>query len=212
MYAVKPMPRPRSLDPADIAAAALELVDREGLLALSMRNVAVALGTKPMSLYRYVADREHLERLMVDHVLGLVDLNLPSRSSWQRRILLLGERVHTAAAAHANVVPLLLTHRHRSAHSIKWGETVLGILSEAGFTGTKRVIAFRCLLSYIVGALQVQHLSALAGEGTRVLSELPADSFPLLRETAQQARSVEPRDEFRRGLSIVLRGLQGSAS
>jgi hypothetical protein len=48
------MPRPRSLSHDRIAAAALAVIDRRGLAALSMRTVAAELGMGTMSLYRYV--------------------------------------------------------------------------------------------------------------------------------------------------------------
>ena len=39
----------------EIGAAALEIVDAAGLNALSMRSLAAALGTGPMTVYNYVA-------------------------------------------------------------------------------------------------------------------------------------------------------------
>jgi len=73
VYAFKTMPRPRSLTQAAIAAAALAVIDRDGVAGLSMRAVAAELGTGTMSLYRYVADRDELERWVVDLVLAEVD-------------------------------------------------------------------------------------------------------------------------------------------
>ena len=40
----------------EVQAAALEIVDRDGLSALSMRTLGTALGTGPMTLYNYVAE------------------------------------------------------------------------------------------------------------------------------------------------------------
>ena len=51
---------------AEITAAAMELADREGLDALSVRRLAAELGTGAASLYRYVATREDLLDLMTD--------------------------------------------------------------------------------------------------------------------------------------------------
>ena len=85
---------------------------------------------------------------------------------------------------------------------------MLGVLTEAGFSGAARVIAFRSVLSYLVGMLQVEHLGPLAGTGTRALAQLPEAVYPLLVETARQAQKIEPDSEFRLGLAIVLRGLQ----
>ena len=210
LYAVKVMPRPRSLTLSTIAAAALAVIDRDGLAMLSMRAVAAELGTGTMSLYRYIADREQLEQLIVDLVLSAVDLALPEGESWTAQITCLLGRVRRTVGAHPAVVPLLLTHRHASSGSRRFAETLLGILTAAGFTGQDRVLAFRTLLSYLLGALQYQHLGPLAGAGTEVLAALPASEFPLLSATARDARQIPADDEHDRGLAAVLAGLSAS--
>jgi tetracycline repressor-like protein len=40
------------------------------------------------------------------------------------------------------------------------------------------------------------------------MAALPSDRFPLLAETARHAKQVSPDEEFRRGLQLVLSGLQ----
>ena len=62
-------PRP-GLSLERIVAAAIRLADAEGLAAVSMSRVATALGTAPMSLYRYVAAKDELLALMVDAAYG----------------------------------------------------------------------------------------------------------------------------------------------
>ncbi|SIN85889.1 transcriptional regulator, TetR family [Singulisphaera sp. GP187] len=205
------MPRPRSLTLPGIAAAALGVIDRDGLAALTMRAVAGALGTGTMSLYRYVDDREQLERLVVDLVLLGVDLELPPGDPWDKGVVVLAERVRAAIGAHASVVPLLLAHRHAAEGSLRFGEAMLGLLSDGGFTGENRVIAFRTLLSYVLGVLQYQYL-ALPGAGTTVLAQLPQAEYQLLAETARDAQRIAPDEEFRRGLEVVLRGLRAGGS
>ena len=200
------MPRPRSLTTDQIAAAALAVIDGDGLDALSMRTVARQLGIGAMSLYRYVSDRDQLEELVVDLVLGAVDVSLP-RTSAGRKLAVLADRVRVAVSAHPGVVPLLLIHRHRAVSSLRWGEAVLTVLADAGFTGKRRVIAFRAVLGYVFGALQVEHFSPLSGTGTKALAELPAEEFPVLSETAARARTVSQEDEFRHGFAFLLRGL-----
>ena len=200
------MPRPRSLTTHQIAAAALAVIDRDGLDVLSMRAVARQLGIGAMTLYRYVSDRDQLEEMVVDLVLGAVDISLP-RGSAGRKLAVLADRVRVAVSEHPAVVPLVLIHRHRALSSLRWGEAVLTVLADAGFSGTKRVIAFRAVLGQVFGALQLQHFSPLSGTGTGVLAELPAEEFSVLSETAARARTVAPEDEFRQGFAILLRGL-----
>ncbi|GLY68433.1 TetR/AcrR family transcriptional regulator [Amycolatopsis taiwanensis] len=201
------MPRPRSLTHTGIATAALAVLDSDGLDGLTMRAVAKELGVGTMSLYRYVTDRDQLEGLVVDLVLDGLDLTVPARASAAKRLAILAERIHETVGAHPAVVPLLVSRRHLSAGTRRWGEAVLGVLAEAGFTGKRRVIAFRTLMSYVLGALQAAVLGALSGAGTTALAELPAEDFPFLADTARHARNVPAKEEFRRGVEIVIRGL-----
>ncbi|HKS47665.1 MAG TPA: TetR/AcrR family transcriptional regulator C-terminal domain-containing protein [Amycolatopsis sp.] len=201
------MPRPRSLTDTGIAAAALAVLDREGLDGLSMRTVAAELGVGTMSLYRYVTDRGQLEGLVIELVLDKVDLTVPARAPAAKRLTVLAERARQAVGEHLAVVPLLLTHRHLSVASRRWGEAVLGVLTDVGFTGKRRVIAFRALLSYLLGTLQTTYFGPLSGGGTAAMAELPVEDYPFLRDTARHAQRVTPDEEFHRGLEIVLRGL-----
>jgi AcrR family transcriptional regulator len=199
------MPRPKSVSPGRLAQAALAVIDRDGLAGLTMRAVAAELGLTTMAVYRYVADRVELEALVVEEVLRTLDTTEPAAQPWTEQLRILTERVRAAVGDHPGVVPLLVSHRHRSAGVLRWSETVVGVLHAAGFTGTRRVVALRGLLSYVIGALQLEHLGPLAGGGTVTISEL-AD-HPRLAETARHARRVGPDEEFAEGLSIMMRGL-----
>jgi AcrR family transcriptional regulator len=206
------MPRPRAFTTNDLASAALAVVERDGLGALSMRAVAEQLGVAPMALYRYVDSRDELEGLVVDLVLGGVDPDVPARWSWDKRVTSLVVRVRDAIGAHPAIVPLLLTRRHVNEASRQWGEAMMAALADGGFTGPDRAIAFRTLLSYLFGAVQVEHFGPLAGPGTTALAALPADRYPHLAETAKHARRITPDTEFRRGLAVVLDGLAAGAA
>lgn len=65
--------RPRSTDPLTrerIVTAALEIADHGGFESVSMRRVAVHLGSGTMSLYRHIADKDELVSAMVARVTG----------------------------------------------------------------------------------------------------------------------------------------------
>lgn len=200
------MPRPRSLTDDQLVAAALAVVDRDGLAALTMRAVAKELGVATMGLYRYVADRQALEVLVVDHLFRSVDLALPD-AAWQERVHVLLDRIRTAVARHPAVVPLVLRHRQAARASLRLIETMLSVLTDGGLDGTDRVLAQRTLVGHLLGFLQNEHYAGLSGPGTITMSELSPDEYPLLARTAADARSVPPDEEFRRGVEIVLRGL-----
>jgi AcrR family transcriptional regulator len=201
------MPRPRSLTAQAIAQAALAIVDREGLEQLSMRTVASELSVGTMSLYRYVSSRDELIGLVMDEAVGGVDLTVAGGAGWRERVELLVQRVRKAIRAHPAVVPLLLTRRHSSSASLRWGEAMLNALKEAGLEGSARALAFRALLSYLVGAVQVEHYGPLSGAGTQAIAQLSPAEFPCLAEAAQLARRVSVDDEFQTGLDLLLSGL-----
>jgi len=184
------------------------VIDRDGLSALTMRAVAKELGMATMALYRYVPDREGLELLVVESVLGVVDVSVPPGLPWAQRIGTLAERVRVAAAAHPQTVPLLLAHRQSARSGLRWIEATLAVLTDAGFDGKDRVIAQRTLVGYMFGFLQNAHYASLAGRGTVALAEVSADEFPHLVATARTATTMSADEEFAGGLAIVLRGLR----
>ena len=205
------MPRPRSLDPDRVAAAAVAIIDRDGLAGLTMRSAATELGLSTMALYRYVTDRDELELLVAEWVLRGLDPTPPDAGSWIEKIKTMAIRVRVEVGAHPRTVPLLIGNRQRSRPLLRWIEGVLVILTEAGFAGTARVVALRGLVGYLNGALLQEQLGPLGGAGTLTMATLPVADFPLLRETAGVARDLPAEEEFAGGLDIVLHGLTAIA-
>ncbi|MGO4423267.1 TetR/AcrR family transcriptional regulator C-terminal domain-containing protein, partial [Streptomyces sp. MCAF7] len=155
-----------------------------------------------------VDERDELERLVVEFVLGAVDTEPPPpEAPWGERIEVMVRRLRDTLSAHPAVVPLTVAHRHRSPGVLRWSETVLAILIEAGFAGERRVIALRSLLAYVIGALQLAHLGPLSGDGTVAISALRPTEFPHMAETAREARNVDADQEFFGGLAALIRGL-----
>ena len=80
-------PRERALSREAIAAAALAIVDAEGLDAMTMRRVAQELGTGAASLYAHVAGKEELLELVVERVIGEVEIpDEPDPEHWQEQL------------------------------------------------------------------------------------------------------------------------------
>ncbi|MFE9578679.1 TetR/AcrR family transcriptional regulator [Nocardia sp. NPDC006044] len=202
------MPRPRSLTKSDLGAAALAVIDRDGLSALTMRAVAKELHMATMALYRYVADREELEVLVVDEVLAGLDVSTPAESHWRDRLATLLERMRAAVSAHPATVPLVPRHRKSASGTLRWMEAMLSVLDDGGFTGPGRVIAQRTLVAFLLGSLENQHYASINAPATAAIARLSSGEYPYLTQTAAQARTMSVDDEFRGGLAIVLRGLE----
>ncbi|HWL50732.1 MAG TPA: TetR family transcriptional regulator, partial [Acidimicrobiia bacterium] len=69
-------PRPRARYPLTrerVLRAAVDLADREGLEALTMRNLARDLGAEAMSLYYHVANKEAVLDGVVDVIMDEIN-------------------------------------------------------------------------------------------------------------------------------------------
>ncbi|MFI9722262.1 TetR/AcrR family transcriptional regulator C-terminal domain-containing protein [Streptomyces sp. NPDC052396] len=76
----------RELTRERIVRAAIEIADREGLAALSMRGVAARLGVAVMSTYRHVNGKDDLILLMADTVLAGTTLPAEAPADWRARL------------------------------------------------------------------------------------------------------------------------------
>ncbi len=76
-------PRP-GLDVPTIVRAAITLADSDGLEGLSLRKIADELGCSAMTIYTYVHGKAELLDLMLDAVLGEIDV-APKKGSWRSR-------------------------------------------------------------------------------------------------------------------------------
>lgn len=101
------MGRPAQIDTAALLAAGLQLVDEQGLAALTMQSVADRLGVTPMALYRHVKNKADLLDGVVESILLEVPLPDPN-DPWPDRLAAMPRGTRIAAVRHPGVFPLLL--------------------------------------------------------------------------------------------------------
>src|ERR1700731_4919264 len=93
-----------------IVASALELIDREGLGELSMRNLASELRTGTTTLYRYVAGKDEVLVLVADAVLGETKLRRSVEGmGWRGVLEEVARSMRAALGSHPNVAALFAT-------------------------------------------------------------------------------------------------------
>jgi AcrR family transcriptional regulator len=205
------MPRPRSLDNLAIASAALAVIDRDGLEALSMRTAAAELGMGTMSLYRYVAGRQDIERLAVDLIFSALDPEVTPGAPWQERLSESAWSFRAAVAAHPAAIPLLPIHYRHSPAALRWSEALLGILADAGFSSQQSVVALRSLTAYVIGALLNAFSTSVAETARTVLAEFSPDQYPNVMRVSQHVGTLTPEFEFGAGLAMLVAGLTVTA-
>ncbi|WP_127357112.1 TetR/AcrR family transcriptional regulator [Actinacidiphila soli] len=207
-----PVGRPAERSRAEITAAAVELADREGLEAVSMRRVAAVLGTGAASLYRYVATRDDLLDLMTDSTAGEYDLSAPS-GDWQADLLEIAHQARKIMRRHHWLPTLVITRPTLGPHAIDLLEHVLDVLAGHPANPARKLEAFALLNA--LTALFVQNELTTAHPGAqRQFAHLhhvaAGGSHPriaaLLAATSPEGNS---RDPFATVLTRTLTGVLG---
>lgn len=90
-----------------LVAAALELIDAEGLEGLSMRALADRLQVKAASLYWHVRDRDELLELLADGILESVS-RPRQRATWRETVQAISGSLHRSVSAHKDANRILL--------------------------------------------------------------------------------------------------------
>jgi len=193
-----------------LQAAALAIVDEDGLEALSMRSLAAVLGTGPMTLYNYVADRDALDALVVEAVMA--QARWPEATEdWRQDVRAIASATWRALSAHPNAIRLILARRDVHETVLAPAEALLGALARSGRGGGDLLAAFRAVHGYVIGFAQIRLVGAGAADTLPDrIQALPRERFPKLVEVAASAAELGPDGEFAAGLEIVLAGLDRS--
>lgn len=188
-----------------VLASALELVDQEGLSALSMRRLGAELGVEAMALYRYAASKESL----LDGLVEALYLELEERlggevgeAGWRGGLQRVALATYDVCLAHPRAVPLLATRMlavplaRRPLAVLKDHERVLRLLREGGFDDERAAAVFQAFTAWLLGYVSVE-LRPMVDNPDEPdpafrlgLHRMPPQELPVLREVAPAL--VEP--------------------
>ena len=213
--------RRRALDRETIVEAAIRILDNDGLDGVTLRRVADELGASAASLYDYVESKDVLVELMLDRVIGEIDVSdLPDGRPWQEQIKDLIRRTRTAFAAHGDIARATLGRIPSGQNALQEMEVMLAILRESDLSD--QVIAYAGdLIGLLAGASAYEDsLFAQTGVGfdeflryirdfRAYLESLPADRFPNLVALAGPLTRVNPDEDerFEFMLNVLVDGL-----
>lgn len=194
-----------------IVSAAITLADREGLEAVSLRNVASALDAGPMRLYGHVESKEALLELMIDSVYG--ELEHPPRGDYRKALRMIAHSLRNAAARHPWFIGLLGGRPSLGEHALGYTEACLAALDFSSIDYT--LDSLRLVRAYAIGAIQIEAADLASGK-TRAEYEhaawpsvekvLASGRYPMIARVVHEANHAE--DGFERGLERVLVGIE----
>jgi AcrR family transcriptional regulator len=208
---VRSRPQTPPLTLEAVVRAAVEVIDSDGVGALTMRRLAAQLGCSPMALYRHVATKQDLIRAIGEHYLADIELPDTTDMPWDETIIAVVSVLHHAVLERAALVEILAVQHVDTVAIFRAEEAILRALQSAGLSERDAVRGLSVITSYTVGATQRRAEqragSPAAAHRLQRLLQLPADTFPTLRAVAGELVRVDFELSFEDGLRLLLQGI-----
>lgn len=209
-------PRP-PLTKERVLHAAVDLADRDGLGALTMRRLGAELGVEAMSLYKHVASKEEILDGIVELVVG--EIEIPSEGAdWKEAMRRRAISARAVLSRHSWAIGLLESHGARGPTALRYLDAILGNLRSAGFSVESAAHAFWLLDSYVYGhviqetSLPFSSSQEMSESTGSFLQRITMDEYPHLVEVGERAQrsGYSLDDEFDFGLDLILDALDRS--
>jgi AcrR family transcriptional regulator len=190
-----------------IVAAAIGIIESEGVSALSMRKLAAACDAAPMSLYRHVATKEDLLREVADYYMADVQLPDTETLAWDAAIKTLVLAIAAGFEAHPQLADIMSVAPLDAAAILDAMERITAALRMAGFDDEAVTSALAMLTSYATGHAhrRAERRSAPAAQARRLARlEQEPQRFATLLALGDRLASLDTDERFAEGLDIML--------
>jgi AcrR family transcriptional regulator len=179
-----------------IVDAALRTVEGGGFESMTIRSLAAQLGVAPMSLYRHVRDKDDLLDEVVDRLLPAHGPPRRRNKDWEAWTIESADRLRKFLVAQPAALYVYLRHPMVSPAAITRMETMLAVLTEAGFADRAAHRAYAAVQSYTVGFAALQ----ASRSGWRPADDVDPTAVELAASTTPQ--------RFAEGLRYMLDGIK----
>lgn len=202
-----------------VLAAALEIVDAEGVDALSMRRLGRVVSREAMTLYHYAPTKAALLDGITELLFSQLTVD-PTATDWETELHRVAGAFRLLALRHPNVAPLLVTRPLttplglRPPGVLRPVEDLLTLLTRAGFAAADAVNTYRLLFSFLNGHIldELQKLIDNPDETDDLLRlglhRLPPQEFPQLRALATAFTDYDGQAQLTTGVSLLLTDLR----
>lgn len=195
--------------------AALAIVDRDGLAALTMRRLGGELGVEAMTIYHHLPGKDALLDGLVERVLDLASPPQPQQRTpdraWDASMRDYAVTLRRTLRAHPGVLPIAVTRPAATPRTLRLVESSLALLRAAGFPLGLALDLFNALTVFVIGHVAAEVATEPVNErgaagSTEYLAGLDATEFPLLTEAATLGEGTDDQARFGTALDAFLLG------
>ncbi|MFI6940530.1 TetR/AcrR family transcriptional regulator [Streptomyces sp. NPDC050418] len=202
-----------------IVGAAVELADREGIAAVSMRRLSTELGTGTMSLYRYVPGKAELLDLMLDRVQGEAvaeEAEVPQH--WRECVESMARTQRDYYRSHPWLLKVNQARAVLGPSAIRSMEVVIAPLRTMGLTDPELLSVIITVTSWVTGHVRTEVDAIEAARETGLSDEefwgsqqpfleraMLSGAFPQMASLSEDTFSTD-YDHFEFGLRRLIDG------
>lgn len=203
------VPKREPLSRERIAAAALELADREGPEAVTMRRLGRELGVEAMALYVYFKSKQELLGAVAALVLDELQLERQAGALWPERVRRVVSSWAELQDRHPGGFAILYRRRDWVREDFAPIEEILAALADAGLPPERALLAYQTLVLLLDGVLLARFSEdALAPIWRHGASVVDREAFPHYAAAALHGGDLRPRAVFAFGVELLIRGLE----
>jgi len=185
-----------------IAAVAVDIADKEGFEAVSMRRLAQELKAGTMSLYYYVKTKDDLMAAMDDALMGEALLpRLPK--GWRRAIMAIAKRTHAVFIRHPWALASMLS-APPGLNAMRHMEQCFEALAETAMTKKQKLTLLAMVDDFVFGHALREAATDATVDMEFATAQLATGAFPRLAEVFGNGRIDADKDRLERGLRALL--------
>jgi AcrR family transcriptional regulator len=198
-----------------IITAAIDMIEREGAEAVSMRRIASVLGCGVMSLYNHVPSKAALLDDVAERVMSGIEFTADPGAGWEDQVRAQARAFRAITRRYPRCTMIVVSRPTTSATGLRPIENALATLRAVGFGGGEAVLIMRSFVGFILGSL-LREVGATPALGdaranhaahTAPPPHLDPAEFPQVTSLSAELTHHDPDADFEFGLDLLVHAI-----
>lgn len=215
----------RVLDPDLIVSTGIDLAEREGVAALSMRRLGEELGVNATAFYRHFRDKDDLVLAIGDRVtawtLDRVRNAITPDTPWQDVLRAIAKHTWEGSRTFPAVYSMTFARTTGQAAEREAVELLLSTISRAGLTPEQTVLTYRTFADTLlalagsngaVGSMEPKLREKDSTAWSRIYAVLPHETYPATRRHTRELIDVTDEQIFMNAVELIIVGVEALAA
>lgn len=211
-----------TLSPEAIVDRALELTEREGPAALTLRRLGQELGVNATAFYRHFRDKDDLVLACLDRIIEqsheAVEPHIRD-AGWQDVLRTIADESWRSSSNHPAIYSLAFARTTGGPGERKMVELLLKTLGDLGLDRAQTVLHYRsfvdgmlalCGINATMQGLEPELAAKDASAWTRIYAVLPEAEFPAARAHVNELASTTERAIYDSVIGSIIESIQAS--